>query len=161
MSTSALRLEPVTADNFDAVCAISVRPDQQHLVSPVVKSLAEAYVHGETAWPRAIVDGDEVVGFVMAFFDIAWNPAKDPADVRSGLWRLNVRAEAQAKGYGRFAVRAVAAELRERGAARAYVTWHPGADGPEPFYLGLGFRLTGELSGDQTVGVLDLAADGA
>ncbi|WP_327364731.1 MULTISPECIES: GNAT family N-acetyltransferase [unclassified Streptomyces] len=156
MSTSALRLEPVTAANFDAVCAIRVRPDQAHLVSPVVKSLAEAYVHGETAWPRAVVDGDEVVGFVMAFVDIAWAPERDPADIRSGIWRLNVDAAHQAKGYGRFAVRAVAAELRRRGADRAYVTWEPGPGTPEPFYLGLGFRLTGEASGSQTVGVLDL-----
>ncbi|MFI6005820.1 GNAT family N-acetyltransferase [Streptomyces sp. NPDC051366] len=156
MSTSALRLEPVTAVNFDAVCAIQVRPDQAHLVSPVVKSLAEAYVHGDTAWPCAVVDGDEVVGFVMAFVDIAWDPERDSADIRSGIWRLNVDAAHQAKGYGRFAVQAVTAELRRRGAGRAYVTWEPGPGTPEPFYLGLGFRLTGELSGGQTVGVLDL-----
>ncbi|MBT2407675.1 MULTISPECIES: GNAT family N-acetyltransferase [unclassified Streptomyces] len=156
MSTSALRLEPVTAANIDAVCAIQVRPDQAHLVSPVVKSLAEAYVHGETAWPRAIVDGDEVVGFVMAFLDIAWAPDRDPADIRSGIWRLNISATHQGRGYGRFAVGAVTAELRRRGAARAYVTWEPGAGTPEPFYLGLGFRLTGETSGGQTVGELTL-----
>ncbi|WP_330301445.1 GNAT family N-acetyltransferase [Streptomyces sp. NBC_00503] len=162
MSTSALRpglrLEPVTADNFDAVCAISVRPDQSHLVSPVVKSLAEAFVHGESAWPRAIVDGDEVVGFVMAFLDLAWNPAKDPADIRSGLWRLNIDAAHQAKGYGRFAVHSVTDELSRRGATRAHVTWDQGAGTPEPFYLGLGFCPTGELSGGQVVGVLDLTA---
>ncbi|MGW6703885.1 GNAT family N-acetyltransferase [Streptomyces sp. NPDC054956] len=152
----SLRLEAVTPDNFDAVCALSVRPDQAHLVAPVVKSLAEAYVHGETAWPRAIVDGDEIVGFVMAFLDIAWNPAKDPEDFRSGLWRLNISAAHQSKGYGRFAVRAVAAELRARGASRVYVTWELGPGTPEPFYLGLGFRPTGELSGGQTVAVLDL-----
>lgn len=152
----ALRLEPVTADNFDAVCAISVRPDQSRLVAPVVKSLAEAYVHGESAWPRAIVDGDEVVGFVMAFLDLAWDPEKDPADIRSGLWRLNIDAAHQTKGYGRFAVRSVAEELGRRGAARAHVTWHQGPGTPEPFYLGLGFRPTGELSAGEVVGALDL-----
>ncbi|MEU6866354.1 GNAT family N-acetyltransferase [Streptomyces sp. NPDC046876] len=157
MSTSALRLDPVTPANFDAVCAVRVRPDQEHLVSPVVTSLAEAYVHGATAWPRAIVDGDAVVGFVMAFLDIAWDPDRDPADIRSGIWRLNIDAAHQSKGYGRFAVQAVTAELRARGAARAYVTWEPGPGTPEPFYRGLGFQLTGELSGTQTVGVLDLA----
>ncbi|MCX4545862.1 GNAT family N-acetyltransferase [Streptomyces sp. NBC_01565] len=158
MSTSALRLEPVTAANFDAVCAIQVRPDQAHLVSPVVKSLAEAYVNGDTAWPRAVVDGGEVVGFVMAFLDIAWAPDRDPGDIRSGIWRLNIGAGHQGKGYGRFAVEAVTAELRRRGADHAYVTWDPGAGTPEPFYLGLGFRLTGERSGGQTVGVLPLSA---
>ncbi len=158
MSTPAesLRLVPVTPDNFDAVCALSVRPDQEHLVSTVAKSLAEAYAHGETAWPRAIVDGDELVGFVMAFLDILWDPAKDPHDIRSGLWRLNISAAHQSKGYGRFAVTAVLDELRRRGTTHAYVTWHPGAGTPEPFYLSLGFRPTGELSDGETVAVLDL-----
>lgn len=156
-SPRALRLEPVTAQNIDAVCAIRVRPDQEHLVSPVVRSLAEAYVHGEAAWPRAVVDGDEVVGFVMAFLDIGWNPAGDPADVRSGIWRLTICADHQGKGYGRFAVQAVTEEIRRRGATRVYVTWHAGEGSPEPFYLGLGFHRTGELSGEQPVGVLTLA----
>ncbi|MFI7355916.1 GNAT family N-acetyltransferase [Streptomyces avidinii] len=151
-----LRLEPVTADNFDAVCAIQVRADQAHLVSPVVKSLAEAYVHTATAWPRAIVDGDEVVGFVMAFHDIVWDPAADPDDRRSGLWRLNIDAGHQGKGYGRFAVHAVTEEIRARGVDHAYVSWNTGANSPEPFYLGLGFHPTGELAGDQRVARLPL-----
>ncbi|MFJ3927846.1 GNAT family N-acetyltransferase [Streptomyces sp. NPDC090022] len=151
MSTSNPRLEPVTAANFDAVCAVSVRPDQTHLVSPVVKSLAEAYVHPAVAWPRAIVDDDTVVGFVMAFLDCAWDD--NPDDVRFGIWRLNISAGHQGKGYGRFAVEAICAELRGRGVSRAYVTWDTGTHTPEPFYLGLGFRRTGELSGNQTVGV--------
>lgn len=153
---NALRLVPVTAHNIDAVCAVHVRPDQGHLVSPVMKSLAEAYAHGEVAWPRAVVDGDVVVGFVMAFLDIDWNPAKDPDDVRSGIWRLNIDAGHQGKGYGRFAVGAAVEEIRRRGADRAYVCWDTGAHTPEPFYLGLGFTPTGELSGGQRVGALSL-----
>ncbi|MFF4422489.1 GNAT family N-acetyltransferase [Streptomyces sp. NPDC001549] len=154
-----LRLEPVTADNFDAVCAIRVRPDQAHLVSPVVKSLAEAYVHTATAWPRAIVDGDETVGFVMAFHDIVWDPAADPDDRRSGIWRLNIDARHQGKGYGRFAVQAVTKDMRARGIHHVYVTWDTGTNSPEPFYLGLGFRPTGELSGDERVARLSLIPD--
>ncbi|MFD3545836.1 GNAT family N-acetyltransferase [Streptomyces sp. NPDC058655] len=149
----ALRLEPVTSRNFGAVCAVQVRPDQHHLVSPVVKSLAEAYVHGEAAWPRAVVDGGEVVGFVMAFLDFPWDPDRDPGDVRSGIWRLNIGARQQGKGYGRFAVEAAVEEIRRRGADRAYVCWDTGRHSPEPFYLGLGFEPTGEFSGDQRVGV--------
>jgi hypothetical protein len=34
--------------------------------------------------------------------------------------------------------------------------WEPRDGGPEKFYLKLGFRPTGEQSGCQTVGVLDL-----
>ncbi|WP_369037783.1 MULTISPECIES: GNAT family N-acetyltransferase [Streptomyces] len=151
---TSLRLERITSDNFEAAVAVRVHPDQEHAVDPVVKSLAEAYVHPRTAWPRLILDGDRPVGFLMAFFDISW--AGTSTDLRSGLWRLNIAATEQGKGYGRFAVESVAAEIRRRGGTDLYVTWHPGPTGPEPFYLALGFTPTGETSGGQTVGVLKL-----
>ncbi|MEU9467193.1 GNAT family N-acetyltransferase [Streptomyces avermitilis] len=153
-SSHRLRLEKVTPDNVDAAIALRVGPGQERFVSPVVKSLAEAYVHPETAWPRLVHDGDELVGFVMAFFDVRFHPDDRP---RSGLWRLNIAHGRQGRGYGRFAVDAVCAEIRRRGRTRVTVTWAEGEGGPEPFYLRLGFRRTGEMSGDQVVGELDLA----
>ncbi|MFI6243740.1 hypothetical protein ACIBEF_28115 [Micromonospora sp. NPDC050795] len=36
---------------------------------------------------------------------------------------------------------------------RLETTWKPGPDGPEQFYLKLGFQLTGETSEDEVVGV--------
>ncbi|WP_055601086.1 GNAT family N-acetyltransferase [Streptomyces aureus] len=156
MSTrSSLRLEKVTPATIDAALDLRVHLHQERNVSPVVRSLAEAYAYGEAAWPRLIFDGDELVGFLMAFLDLQWDAQKDPADRRSGLWRLNIAAEGQGKGYGRFAVEAVRDELRRRGASRLYVTWAPGDEGPGAFYERLGFRTTGETSGDQVVGVLD------
>jgi diamine N-acetyltransferase len=94
----------------------------------------------------------------MAFLDIDWLGDGTRRDVRSGLWRLNIAEAEQRRGYGRFAVRAAAEEIRRRGGTRLHVTWEPGEDGPEEFYLGLGFRKTGEVSGEQTVGVLELGA---
>ncbi|MEU1800657.1 GNAT family N-acetyltransferase [Streptomyces sp. NPDC019937] len=154
--TSTLRLEKITPDTLDTAIGLRVRPDQEHLVAPVVKSLAEAYVHPGTAWPRLILDGDRTVGFLMAFFDIDWRGDGTGTDIRSGLWRLNIAAGEQGRGYGRFAVESVAAEIRRRGGTRMTTTWHPGEGGPEGFYLGLGFQPTGETSGNQTVGELDL-----
>ncbi|MEU0384116.1 GNAT family N-acetyltransferase [Streptomyces chartreusis] len=154
MTTTGPHLEEITPGNLDAALGIRVRPAQEHAVAPVVKSLAEAYVHPGVAWPRLIVDGDRPAGFLMAFLDIDWY--EDGSARRSGLWRLNIAAGEQGKGYGRFAVESVAEELRRRGTKEFYVTWHPGPDGPEGFYLGLGFRPNGESSGGQTVGVLEL-----
>lgn len=122
----------------------------------MVKSLAEAYAYGEVAWPRIVFDGDRAVGFLMAFLNVDWDGKG--VDFRSGLWRLNVVPEAQGRGVGRFAVESVAAEVRRRGEMRMYVTWEPGEDGPEGFYRRLGFQLTGEVSGGETVGVLDLTS---
>lgn len=155
--TAALRLEKITPENVDAALELRVRPEQEKNVAPVATSLAEAYAFGDTAWPRLIFDGDELVGFLMAFLDIRWNPEKDPEDRRSGLWRLNISAGHQGKGYGRFAVEAVREEIRRRGDSRLmYVSWEPGENGPGDFYLKQGFRTTGETTGHQTVGVLDV-----
>ncbi len=80
------RLEEVTPANFDAAIGIRIHPDQEHAVQPVVRSLAEAYVHpAGVAWPRLIVDEDRPVGFLMAFLDIDWYG--DGSVRRSGLWR--------------------------------------------------------------------------
>ena len=154
--TPGRRLEEISADNLDSAIGVQVRPDQAHLVAPVVKSLAEAYVHPDVAWPRLIVNGDRPVGFLMAFFDADFSPHADGSDLRSGLWRLNIAAGEQGRGCGRFAVDSVATEIRRRGGNRLTTTWHPGDDGPEGFYRALGFRRTGELSGDQIVGELRL-----
>ncbi|MFD3505071.1 GNAT family N-acetyltransferase [Streptomyces sp. NPDC058676] len=155
-TTRAPRLVEITPGNFEAATGIKVRPEQEFAVSPVMQSLAEAYVHpAEVAWPRLIVDGDRSVGFLMAFFAIDWK--EDGTLFRSGLWRLNIAAGEQGRGYGRFAVESVAAEIRRRGGKEMYVTWHTGPHGPENFYLGLGFRPNGETSEGEIVGVLELS----
>ncbi|GAA3447983.1 GNAT family N-acetyltransferase [Planomonospora venezuelensis] len=154
--TASLRLEKVTPENVRAACDMRLRPGQERFVAPVAQSLAEAYVQPDVAWPRLVFDGDRLVGFVMLFLDVPLNP-DDPQDPpRSGLWRLAVAADEQGRGYGRFAVEAVCEELRRRGKTRVTVTWVPGDGGPEPFYLKLGFRPTGEKSDDEIVAERDL-----
>lgn len=150
-----MELREITPSNLEAALGVAIRPDQHDLVEPVVKSLAEAYVHSEYARPRLIVDGEQAVGFVMAFVRIPWHEVPGE-DLRSGLWRLNIDAAHQGKGYGTYAVQAICAELRDLGETHAYVTWEPRDGGPGPFYLGLGFRPTGEKSENQIVGVRDL-----
>lgn len=145
-----LRLAELTQDNFPAAVGLTLRPGQEKFVAPVVESIAEAYVT-PTAWPRLVLDGDQVVGFVMANFD----PDNELEAFRCGIWRLNVAADAQGAGVGRFAVDAVAEEARRRGWSRITVLWEKGPGGPEGFYLALGFVPTGELFGE-TVGAKDI-----
>jgi diamine N-acetyltransferase len=143
-----LRLVELDADNLPAVVAIPPAVGDKAYVAPVVFSIAEAYVT-PTAWPRVIVDGDDVVGFVMA----NWDPDNEIAEFRGGIWRLNVAEEAKGRGVGRFAVDQVREEARRRGYDHITVLWNPAPDGPEQFYLRVGFQKAGELFGE-TVGVL-------
>jgi diamine N-acetyltransferase len=78
---------------------------------------------------------------------------------RAGIWRLMIAADEQGRGYGRFAVDAVAREARRRGQSRITVLWIPGEGGPEQFYLRLGFRPTGEVLSGEIVGELLLPTD--
>ena len=97
---TGLRLEQVTQQNVRAACQLRLRPGQEDLVAPVAWSLADAYTLPDIAWPRLICDGDELVGFIMAAFD----PGNADDLYHSYLWRLNIGADHQGRGYGRFAV---------------------------------------------------------
>ncbi|MEI7031435.1 GNAT family N-acetyltransferase [Streptomyces pratensis] len=160
MTAVSPRLEKVAPDTVLAACRLEVAPEQEKFVAPVAQSLAEAYVHPDVAWPRLIRDGERVVGFVMAFFDVPFDyDAQVPgAPPRSGLWRLAVAAGEQGRGYGRFAVEAVNEEIRRRGGALSTVTWHPGEGGPEEFYLRLGYRKRGLTPDGERLGELNLGA---
>jgi diamine N-acetyltransferase len=147
-----LRLAEIRPDNVRAACQVAVAPEQEKFVAPVVFSLAEAYAQPDVAWPRLVYDGDEAVGFVMGGFD----PDSPVPVFRCGVWRLNIAAGKQGRGYGRFAVEGVFAEARRRGQRRATVLWVPGPGGPGDFYLKLGFRPTGEEIDGQVVGAIDL-----
>jgi diamine N-acetyltransferase len=58
-------------------------------VTPVAWSLAAAYTAPDTAWPRLIYDGDQLVGFIMAAFDPG-----NPAELyHSYLCRMNIGAD--------------------------------------------------------------------
>jgi diamine N-acetyltransferase len=144
---TGLRLELVTLANVRAACKLKIRPDQEDLVAPVAWSLAEAYTVPGVAWPRLIYDGGQLVGFIMA----AFAPENENALFHSYLWRLNIGAEHQGKGYGRFAVEELCQEAMRRGQHRLTVCYHPYQHGPEGFYRRLGFHPTGEYNKDEVV----------
>lgn len=145
-----MRLEQVTRANVRAACLLELRPGQEDLVAPVAWSLAEAYAMPEVAWPRLIYDGNQLVGFIMAAFAAEHeNPLH-----HSYLWRLNIGAEHQGKGYGRFAVQELCQEAMRRGHHRLTVGYHAGKHGPEEFYRRLGFHPTGEIDQGETIAEL-------
>src|SRR5699024_5344589 len=95
----------------------------------------------QKTWQRVVIDNDgAVVAFVRAYFD-----PDAPSDyLRAALWRINVDADAQGRGAGRFAVTAVLDEARSRGIDRVTVVYEAGELGPEAFFRRVGFAPVGE-----------------
>ena len=146
-----LRLEELSASNISAANALTLKPGQEQFITPVSYSAAAAVNDPSMTWQRVVVDGDEVVGFVMGSFD---PDAED--EFCSILWRINVDADDQGRGIGRFAVDGLADEARRRGQNRLHVIWEPGELGPEAFFLRTGFTPVGETQYGEVVGAMDL-----
>lgn len=137
-----ISFQPITRDNLDTVLALVVAPAQARFVASNAKSLAQAFFHQDVAWFRAIYAGAEPAGFIM----VERAPGATPF-----LWRLMVAAPFQRCGIGGAAVRLLCAMLRDEGATRLQLSCVPGDDGPEAFYLGLGFVATGEVDDDEII----------
>jgi dTDP-4-dehydrorhamnose reductase len=78
------------------------------------------------------------------------------AYLRAAIWRINVAADAQGRGVGRFAIEAFADEARKRGFSRATVVWASGDAGPGAFFESVGFRVVGETPFGENLGALEL-----
>lgn len=150
---SALRLEELSAATIVAVNTLGLKPGQEQFITPVSYAAAAAVTPAHTAWQRVVLDADRVVGFVHGNFD----PDAPQEEFRAALWRINVDAEAQGMGVGAFAVNALVEEARRRGVGRLTVLWEPGDDGPEGFFLHMGFTPIGETPYGEIIGAIDLA----
>jgi diamine N-acetyltransferase len=148
---AAVGLEPITDQNLKAVCELKVAPGQERFVAANVWSLAETYANYDCAWPRVIVRGSQVVGFLMLEIDL-----DDKQGRPHWLWRLMVGANHQRQGVATAALALAFEEVRSRGGTSIYTSWVPGDAGPEPFYLHLGFEPTGEFDDGEVVARLPL-----
>jgi diamine N-acetyltransferase len=147
-----LRLEELSASTIVAANSLTLRPGQEQFVTPTSYAIADAYINPLTSWPRVVLDGDAVVGFIRGNFD----PENEQEEFRSCVWRINVAASAQGLGIGRFAIMGLADEARSRGFERLTVLWESGEDGPEDFFLKIGFVVVGETQYGENIGALAL-----
>ena len=143
-----LRLEELSASTIVAANNLSLRRGQEQFVTPPSYAIADAYIDPLTSWPRVVVDGDTVVGFIRGNFDAE----SSQEEFRSCIWRVNVAGDAQGGGIGRFAVKALAEEARSRGFDRITAIWEEGDDGPEQFFLKVGFTVVGETQYGEKLG---------
>lgn len=146
------RLEELSAKTIVAANGLTLRRGQEQFVTPPSYAIADAYINPLTSWPRVVLDGETVVGFIRGNFD----PDADQEEFRSCIWRVNVAADAQGAGIGRFAVWALADEARSRGFTRLTAIWEAGEEGPEQFFLRTGFVIVGETQYGENIGALEL-----
>ncbi len=147
-----LRLVELSATTIVAVNSLSLKPGQEQFLAPVSYGVAATVMNPQTGWQRVVLDDDTVVGFVSADFDR--NAIIE--HFQSVLWRINVDAEGQGRGVGRFAVQALVAEARERGFDHIDVIYEAGAGGPEAFFLRMGFTPVGETEYGEVIGRITL-----
>jgi GNAT superfamily N-acetyltransferase len=147
-----LRLQELSAKTIVAANHLTVRRGQEQFVTPPSYAIADAYIDPLTSWPRVVLDGDTVVGFIRGNFD----PDALQDEFRSCIWRVSVASEAQGKGVGRFAVHALAEEAKSRGFDRITALWEPGEEGPEQFFLRVGFTIVGQTQYGENIGALTL-----
>lgn len=147
MIMSELRMVELSAATIVAVNNLSLKPGQEQFLAPVSYGIAATVINPQTSWQRVVLDDDQVVGFVSANFD-----ADAPEEhFRSVLWRINVDADDQGKGVGRFAVEQLIEEARVRGFDHINVIYEAGEDGPEAFFLRVGFTPVGETEYSEVI----------
>ena len=144
---SELRVVELSASTIVAVNNLSLKPGQEQFLAPVSYGIAATVVDPRTSWQRVVLDGDQVVGFVSANFD----PDAAEEHFRSVLWRINVDADDQRRGVGRFAVEALVDEARSRGFDSVTVIYEAGDGGPEAFFRRVGFTPVGETEYSEVI----------
>jgi len=147
-----LRLVELSATTIVAVNNLSLKPGQEQFLAPVSYAVAGAVSNPATAWQRVVLDEDEVVGFVSANFD------EDAPEehFRSVLWRINVDADDQGRGVGRFAVEKLLEEARKRGKDHVDVIYEAGEGGPEAFFQRVGFTPVAETEYGEVIAEIRL-----
>ncbi len=133
---SIMHLEPVTRENLDAVLALKVNKSQIGFVSTTAESLAQAYVYAETAFPFAVCDDQDVIGFIM----LGYYKEKDYYT----LWKLLIDQKYQGRGYGTAALKLGITFLKERFQVNeVYTGVLPKNHVAKSLYQSVGFENTG------------------
>ena len=135
-----LSLREITGDNYFQVLELKISPEQEaaKFVSPVVRSLADAWYYREEGitYPKAIYAKEDLVGFIM--YDL------DPEEQQVFIWRFLIDQAFQGRGYGRQTIEAVVEMAKQQTQMTKVVADY--VDGNElmkKILLDLGFEETG------------------
>ena len=144
-------MQELTAQTIVAANNLTLKPGQEAFIEPETYTHAEDKLDPAGSWPRVVLDGDEVVGYIMGAFDA---DCARGVPARGGLAHRGRRRRA---GHGRRPLRdrrRFADEARARGFDRATVVWGTGRGGPEEFFKAVGFEIVGQTPYGENVGAL-------
>jgi diamine N-acetyltransferase len=149
IDAALVSLRLITAETVRSITQLSVSESQRGFVASNAVSLAQALFAPE-AWYRAVYLAEVPVGFVMLEDESLLSPPPEEPEV--GVWRFMIDSRFQGQGVGRAALRQVIEHVQSKGLFKTLqLSYVPGPGCPEPFYLGIGFRHTGKLDGDEVV----------
>jgi diamine N-acetyltransferase len=128
---------------------LNVADQQKTHVAPNAKSLGEAYAYYDTARPFAVYHEDAMIGFVLL---------RDLPELSCYyISQFMIDQNFQRQGYGRQAMEQLIKMLRsEHTYSKVTLCFVDGAEAAKNLYLGLNFRLTGEVDADEILMALDL-----
>ncbi|SFB76206.1 GNAT family N-acetyltransferase [Ruminococcus albus] len=131
-----VELRPVDKNNIDDVLALEVHDYQKSFVSTVAESLAQAYVYSDNAYPFAVYNDDEIVGFIMmGYYEVKQYYT---------LWKFLIDKKHQNKGYGRQALALGIKFLKDKfDVDSVYTGVVPGNAVASRLYRSVGFVPTG------------------
>jgi diamine N-acetyltransferase len=137
-----IQLVDVDAANWRGVAAVTPRPEQERFVAATTYYLCLCH-YGDVWRPLAVVEGQDVVGYVQ------WGIDDDGSHWIGGLV---VDALHQGRGVGRRIVELLIERLAEAaGAAGLALSYDPANAPARRLYASLGFVETGEREDDEVV----------
>jgi len=155
-----ITIQQITWNNVDDVYELEVEESQKNFVATNSYSLMEAYASVvddsvPTRHAFAICNGEEVVGFMMIFFDVGENNSfKDDDQPFYFFNRFMIGKQFQGRGYGKAAMALIIEHVKnwpQGKAASFYTSFEPENEVARKLYADFGFVETGEIKWDEIV----------
>lgn len=146
-----IHLKDISQDNLFKVTALSdtLTDVQKKCVAPNIVSIAQAYVNLDRAWPKAIYNDDELVGFVMLALHDDDIPKEDqPAYF---LWRFMIAKPYQSQGFGKQVLDIIYQKCIDDDVKYLYTSCEMHDEMPYRFYMNYGFIDTHEKDDDEEI----------
>ena len=147
----AIRLEPITEDNFLEAFHLHLAEGQEEFVSHPIRSLAQAYVYRDQCQPFGIYNDEKMVGYVMVLYDYDI-PEYD-------IWHMMIDKAYQGFGYVQDALKKCLEYIAMKpfgNSDRVVLTCSKENSAALHIYKKAGFSFTGEQDGEEAEMVLYL-----